>query len=211
MSKPISTIVVHISTSTSPISNPVITFDMSLLFNWPCAIPIVISGSNLLISFFKLSILEISFWTIKHCPPLETSLVIASLINWFVWIFKNDLILILFTGGEWRNENSFRPEKIKFIVLGIGVAERYKMWIFSCLDLIRSFCFIPNLCSSSTISNPTLEKSIPEVNNAWVPINISISLLLNELTIDALFFDPECLFKSLIFTGKFLYLCKKDS
>ena len=84
----------------------------------------VISGKIEIRFFFSDSIFEISFWTIKHWPPLDTSLEIASLKSWKFSTFKNDLILILFVGGVWRKENSFNPENIKFIVLGIGVAER---------------------------------------------------------------------------------------
>jgi hypothetical protein len=40
--------------------------------------------------------------------------------------FRNDLILSLLVGGVCRKEKSFNPAKIKFIVLGIGVADKYK-------------------------------------------------------------------------------------
>ena len=33
-------------------------------------------------------------------------------------------MLTLLVGGVWRNENSFKPENIKFIVLGMGVADK---------------------------------------------------------------------------------------
>ena len=87
----------------------------------------------------------------------------------------------LLDGGVCKKENSFKPEKIKFIVRGIGVADKYSMWIFSCLLFIMSFCLIPNLCSSSTIKIPVFVKSIPHVNRAWVPIIISIVLLLKYI------------------------------
>jgi hypothetical protein len=42
-------------------------------------------------------------------------------------IFKNDLIDSRFIGGVLRKEKSFNPEKTKFIVLGIGVADKYNI------------------------------------------------------------------------------------
>ena len=71
-----------------------------------------------------LSILSISFWTIKHWPPLTFSLVRASLRSCEVCIFKNDFMFILFVGGVCKKEKSFKPENTRFIVLGIGVADK---------------------------------------------------------------------------------------
>ena len=93
---------------------------------------------------------------------------------------KKVFIDSLFGGGVERNEKSFNPEKAIFIVLGMGVADIYKIWVESCLFLIRFFCLAPNLCSSSTTINPTFSNDKFSLNNACVPINKSIFLLLKS-------------------------------
>ena len=124
MSKPISTIVVQIRTSSEPVSKLLITFDISSFFNLPCAISILISGNSLFSWFFREFILPILFCTIKHWPPLDISLEIASLKSWCVSILRKDLMLNLLDGGVCKKENSFKPENIKFIVRGMGVADK---------------------------------------------------------------------------------------
>ena len=74
----------------------------------------------------------------------------------------------------------FESEKLNCKDLGIGVAERYN--ISKSKEKASYFlCLTPNLCSSSTITNPTLLKDIDSDNRACVPIIISVVPLLVAL------------------------------
>ena len=74
-----------------------------------------------------------------------------------------------------------------------------------------SFCFIPNLCSSSTTRRPVFEKLIPDVKRACVPIKISTFPLLKLSTISSLSFFVTCLLIIFVLTARDLNLSKKDS
>ena len=86
-------------------------------------------------------------------------------------------------GGEFITESVFSPEKLNCKDLGIGVAERYNISKSKEKLAIFSFCLTPNLCSSSTITNPTLLKDIDSDNRACVPIIISVVPLLIDFII----------------------------
>ena len=73
------------------------------------------------------------------------------------------------------------------------------------------FCRIPNLCSSSITTSPVFLKLMSLLKIEWVPIRISILLLLKSSIIRFLFLDDVCLLSSLILTGTFLNLLRKDS
>ena len=210
ISNPISTMVVQIRPSNSPPIKSFIICLISFFFNLPCAIPTLYSGITLSISFFNDSIFPISFCKIKDWPPLSFSRLKASLISCVVWSFKNDLILILLEGAVCKNEKSFNPEKTIFIVLGIGVADKYKICKFSCLSFMKFFCLMPNLCSSSIINRPTLEKSKLLLKAIWVVINISIFLFLKSSIIFCFSLVPVCLLSLVTDTGKFSNLFKKE-
>ena len=76
---------------------------------------------------------------------------------------------------------------------------------------------MPNLCSSSTTKSPVFEKLIPDVNRACVPINISTSPLLNELTWSDLigykFFinKTKKIFNRILSPKELFYLAEKNN
>ena len=65
------------------------------------------------------------------------------------------------------------PDRHMYSVRGIGVADRLRTSTSVAFCLIRSFCFTPNRCSSSTIKSPNRPHSTLSANNACVPTTTS--------------------------------------
>ena len=98
------------------------------------------------------------------------------MISWFIpMIFVSTDCL--FGGGVLMIDKSLAPSNENWSVLGIGVALRVRVSIFSFKSLILSLIFTPNFCSSSIINNPKSRNFMSSPTILCVPINISISPL----------------------------------
>ena len=71
-------------------------------------------------------------------------------------------------------EKSLMPSILIANVLGIGVAVRVRISTSDLSSLNFSFCNVPNFCSSSYIINPKFLNFNLSLNNACVPIRMSI-------------------------------------
>ena len=111
-------------------------------------------------------------------------------------------------GGVSSKDKSRIPTIDICNVLGIGVADKVSTstLFFNCL--IFSLCFTPNLCSSSTTSNPRSLKIISSLNSLCVPITISIFPDFNPSIIFFVSFCDTNRFKQAMFTAYSLNLSK---
>ena len=82
----------------------------------------------------------------------------------------------LFGGGVFIIERSLAPSNENCRVLGIGVALKVSVSIFSLISFILSLIFTPNFCSSSTINKPKSLNITSLLTNLCVPIMISVCL-----------------------------------
>ena len=175
MSIPDSMIFVDIRISTLPSEKSFIDLSSSLIFIWPWATLIDISGTILTILSYKLSISLTLGHTTNIWPPLFFSLKRASIKTTLSHSITKVLIANLFTGGVEIRLKVLIPDKDNWRVLGIGVAVRVRTWMLPCNSFIFSFWATPKCCSSSIIKSPKLLKSISFERRAWVPITILTS------------------------------------
>ena len=99
------------------------------------------------------------------------------MISWFIPIIEVS-IACLFGGGVFIIDRSLAPSNENCNVLGIGVALKVRVSIFSLNSFSLSFMLTPNFCSSSIIKSPKSKNftSLPTI--LCVPISISTSPLL---------------------------------
>ena len=80
----------------------------------------------------------------------------------------------LFGGGVFIIDRSLAASNENCSVLGIGVALKVSVSIFSLISFILSLIFTPNFCSSSMINKPKSLKITSLLTNLCVPIMMSV-------------------------------------
>ena len=87
------------------------------------------------------------------------------------------------SGGVWMIERSRMPASDMWSVRGIGVAVSVSTSTSFLNSLIRSLCFTPNLCSSSTTSRPRFLNTMSFWSSRCVPITMSTVPLFMPLSV----------------------------